>query len=433
MGGAVRAQPVDPVTAARIDSIFAAWDRPDAPGAAVAVLRRGEVVFEKGYGMANLEHDVPITPETVFMVASVSKQFTAFAVAMLAGEGRLSLDADIRTYLPEMHDFGTPITVRHLVHHTSGLRDEFDLLGMAGWRMDDVITKAHIVRLAAGQRELNFTPGDEYLYSNTGYTLLAEIVERVTGQSFREWTKEHLFDPLGMTQTHFHDDHEMLVPGRAQGYSRGEDGSYRVQVNNYASVGASSLHTTVRDLAKWLRNLDTGRVGGADVLAQVHRRGRLNNGDTLGYAFGLRVDEYLGHRRVGHAGWHRGYRTYTARFPEDDLAVIVLSNLEQFNPSERAMEVARLFLTPPPESLAVYTGTYVSPELDTAYTLVLEGDRLVARHRRNPDITLTFAGPDTFTTDAWFFEKLVFERSAGRITGFRASTTRVRNLFFERR
>ncbi len=427
------AQPLDARTAARIDTLFAEWDRTDTPGVVVAVARSGRVVYEKAFGMANLEHGVPMTPETVFMVASVSKQFTAFAVAMLAARGHLALDADVRTYLPEMHDFGTPITLRHLVHHTSGLRDEFDLLGMAGWRMDDVITKDHIVGLAARQRELNFPPGSQYLYCNTGYTLLAEVVERVTGQSFRAWTDEHLFGPLGMSRTHFHDDHTMPVPGRAQGYERDASGRYRLQVNNYESVGASGLHTTAGDLMRWLHNLDTGTVGGPEVLSLVHERGRLTRGDTLHYAFGLGIDRYKGHRRVGHSGWHRGFRTYAGRFPDDSLAIVVLSNLASFDAPGQAMRVADVFLSPAPESLAVYTGTYTSSELDTSYTLALDGDHLVLRHRRNPVVTLTFDGPDAFTTDAWFMDRIVFERKGGRITGFRASTQRARNLLFERR
>lgn len=185
----------------KVDKLFTEWNKPDSPGAALAVIKDGSVIYKNGYGSANLEYNIPITPSTIFHVASVSKQFTAFAVVMLADQGKLSLDDDIRKHLPEIPDFGKTVTIQHLVHHISGMRDQWELLAMAGWRLDDVITKEHILTMVRHQRELNFNPGDEHMYCNTGYTLLAEIVERVTGQSFSEWTKANLFKPLGMVNT----------------------------------------------------------------------------------------------------------------------------------------------------------------------------------------------------------------------------------------
>lgn len=234
----------DPLTK-KVDQLFATWDKPESPGAAIAVIKDGVVVYKRGYGSANLEYNVPITPQTVFHVASVSKQFTAFAIALLAHQGKLSLDDDIRKHLPEVPDFGKKITIRHLIHHTSGLRDQWTLLGMAGWRLDDVITKEHILKMVRHQKELNFDPGAENLYSNTGYTLLAVIVERVSGQSFRDYTDANIFKPLGMTNTHFHDDHERIVKNRAYSYSpAGPGGGFKAAPLNYANVGATSLFTT---------------------------------------------------------------------------------------------------------------------------------------------------------------------------------------------
>src|SRR5262245_32446755 len=198
-------------SATAVDKLFAAWNKPTAPGCAVGVLRDGQRLYSQGYGMADLEHGARITPTTVFHIASVSKQFTAFAIYLLAQEGKLALDDDVRKYLPELHDFGKTITIRHLIHHTSGLRDQWNLLAMAGWRLDDVITEKDILRLVWRQRELNFAPGDKQLYSNTGYTLLGVIVKRVSGQSLREYTQEHIFKPLGMQHTHFHDEYGELV------------------------------------------------------------------------------------------------------------------------------------------------------------------------------------------------------------------------------
>ena len=425
-----RAQVLPPDSlAARIDALFAPWDRPDVPGAAVAVVKDGEIVYQRGYGSANLEYDIPITRSTVFLAASVSKQFTAFAIAMLADQGLISLDDDIHQYVPALPDYGKAITIRHLVHHTSGLRDEFDLLAMAGYHMDDVITKAAILDLAYRQQSLNFMPGREHLYSNTGYTLMAEIVERVTGQSFRAWTTEHLFEPLGMAHSHFHDDHQMIIKNRAQGYYQ-DEGSYKKQVVNYASVGASGLYTTVEDLARWVTNFEDGGVGGPRVLAQVNTQGRLDKGDTLSYAFGQYVGKYKGHVRVSHGGSHRGFRTYLLRFPTERLAVILLSNLDAFQPADLAFKVADLYLAEPLDRLADYEGDFYSDELGTTYRLVVKDGKLVAQHRRYEAIPLTPSGPDAFSSDIWFFRNLTFTRAEGRVTEFSVRNNRARNLRF---
>ncbi len=234
--------------------------------------------------------------------------------------------------------------MRHLIHHTSGLRDQWNLLALAGWRLDDVITRDQILRLITRQRELNFEPGAEYLYCNTGYTLLAEIVSRVTGQPFPEWTRENLFEPLGMTRTHFHDDHQEIVPGRAYSYEHDPEGGYRKSVLSYANAGATSLFTTAPDLVRWMRNLDTGGVGGSQVLETVHTRGVLNDGDTIPYAFGLVHGAFLGLATVGHGGADAGFRSNVLRFPEQGLSVVVLSNLAGFNPGGLARGAAEVFL-----------------------------------------------------------------------------------------
>ncbi|MFC1640195.1 serine hydrolase domain-containing protein, partial [Gemmatimonadota bacterium] len=328
----------------RIDQMFAAWDRPGSPGAAVAVVQDGELVHANGYGLAQLEYDIPIEPTTAFHMASVSKQFTAFAVAMLASEGRLSLDDDIRTYLPELYDYGDTITIRHLLYHTSGLRDQWSLLTMAGWRMDDVITRDQILRLVARQRGLNFTPGDEYLYTNTGFTLLAEIVERVTGLSFRQWTTENIFTPLGMENTHFHDDHQAIVPNRAYSYQHDPAGGYSKSVLSYANVGATSLFSTVEDLSRWTANFETGAVGGPDLIRLLRTRGVLNSGDSLDYAMGQAIGSYRGLLALYHAGADAGFRTYLLRFPHQRLSVAVLSNLGGIDAGALARQVAELYL-----------------------------------------------------------------------------------------
>jgi CubicO group peptidase (beta-lactamase class C family) len=326
-----------------VDAVFAEWDRWDSPGAALAVIKDGEVVYKRGYGIANMEYAVPITPETIFHVASVSKQFTAFAIDLLAEEGKLSLDDDIRKYLPDLPDFGKTITIRHLLHHTSGLRDQWELLAMAGWRLDDVITTEQILKTVRHQKDLNFEPGAEYLYCNTGYTLMAEIVEKVTGRSFREWTEENIFKPLGMTRTHFHDDHEEIVPGRAYSYEKA-DGGFKISVLSYATVGATSLFTTVEDLARWVNNFEEARVGGPAVQEAMRRKGVLNSGKEIPYAHGILVEEYRGQKTISHSGGDAGFRSYLVFFPDQRFGVVILSNLAELSPSELAYKVADIYL-----------------------------------------------------------------------------------------
>jgi CubicO group peptidase (beta-lactamase class C family) len=328
----------------KVDKLFSQWDKPDSPGAALIVVKDGSVIYKRGYGSANLEYNVPISPSTVFHVASVSKQFTAFAITMLASQGKLSLDDDIRKHLPDVPDFGKKITIRHLIHHTSGIRDQWELLAMAGWRLDDVITKEHILKMVRHEKELNFDPGQEYLYSNMGYTLLAVIVERVTGQSFRQYTQENIFKPLGMTNTHFHDDHEMIVRNRAYSYAPQREGGYRLSALNYANVGATSLFTTVEDLAKWMQNFEDMKLGGRAVIEQMYQQGVLNNGKKIDYAFALGIGKYRGLKTVGHSGGDAGFRSYVFWFPEQRFAVAVLSNLATFNPVLLSQKVADIYL-----------------------------------------------------------------------------------------
>lgn len=449
-----RTEPVAATPEGRVDQLMVAYDRPDAPGVALAITQDGAILYERGYGSANLEYDIPITPETIFHVASVSKQFTAFAVTMLAAEGALSLDDDVRKYIPEVPDFGKTITLRHLIHHTSGLRDQWNLLALAGWRLDDVITKEHILKLISNQKELNFEPGAEMVYCNTGYTLLAETVARVTGEPFPAWTAENIFKPLRMTNTHFHDDHEMIVKNRAYSYALSPNGGYQKSVLSYANVGATSLFTTVEDLARWTSNLQDGHiVGGRAVVDQMHEPGVLNDGETLSYAFGLSIGTFRGLDFVGHSGGDAGFRSYAGRFPDQQFVVVILSNHGSANPAELARQVAEVYLSddmeppaaagspdppaeeipPPSPTLADFTGTYTSEELDTTYRLFVEDGRLIARHQRHPDMVLTPSADDAFSADTWFFGQVRFERDAdGVITGMRVSNGRVRNLLFER-
>jgi len=334
---------ISPLKATRIDSLFAKWDSPDKPGASVALVHNGNIILKKGYGSANLEYGIPNTPNTVFHIASISKQFTVFALLLLEEEGKLSLEDDIRKWIPEVPDFGKTITLRHLANHTSGLRDQWSLLTMAGWRMDDVITKEHVLKLVSKQKELNFEPGEEFLYCNTGFTLLAEVVARVSGKTFSEYTQEMIFQPLQMNHTLFYDDHEKIVKNRAYSYkSDGEN--YKKSVLSYANVGATGLFTTVEDLSLWTLNFKSPKVGSSVLIEKMNTEATLNNGEKFGGALGQFVNQHKGLNQIQHGGADAGYRTYLGRFPEEDFAVIVFSNDGSFNSQAMALQVADIYL-----------------------------------------------------------------------------------------
>ncbi|RIA09932.1 CubicO group peptidase (beta-lactamase class C family) [Flavobacteriaceae bacterium MAR_2010_72] len=327
----------------QVDELFTVWDTSNTPGAAVAIVKDGAVIYKKGYGIANLEYDIPITPSSIFHIASVSKQFTVFSILLLEKQGKLSLDDDIRKYIPEVPDFGKTITLRHLASHTSGLRDQWNLLSMAGWRMDDVITKEQILKLVSKQKELNFNPGEEYAYCNTGFTLLAEVVSRISDKSFAEFTKANIFEPLKMNSTLFYDDHEKIVKNRAYSY-RSVFGGHKKSVLNYANVGATSLFTTVEDLSIWAMNFADIKIGDSTIINKMNTKAILNNGETFGGALGQFVGDYKGLKEIQHGGADAGYRTYLTRFPDENFAVIVFSNSAEFNSGSIAHKVVDIYL-----------------------------------------------------------------------------------------
>jgi CubicO group peptidase (beta-lactamase class C family) len=372
--GATTALAQDPNAARsrRVDSLFARYDTAPSPGLAVAVVRDGRVLLRRGYGLADLEHGVKITPATVFDVASVSKQFAGMAVAMLATEGKIRLGDDIRRYIPEMQPRETPITIDHLARHTSGLRDWPGTLAVAGWRFDDVISFDQILRMAYAQRSLNFVPGAEYLYSNTGYNLLAEMVRRVSGRSFRAFTDERIFRPLGMAQTRFLDDHTEVIANRAFGYSRADGGRWSHVPNALTALGSSSMYSSVDDLARWLINFDEMKVGGREVLTLMRTPRPLNGGAPNAYAFGLVGGERRGVRMYNHSGSWAAFSTFLVHFPEQKLGVVVLANSNTINAQGAAMQVADIFLdlaAPPVAATAEAPGATAGPVTVPAATL----------------------------------------------------------------
>jgi len=443
---------------AAVDAIFAEWDRADSPGCALGVIEDGELTYERGYGSANLDWQIPIATDTVFYTGSVSKQFTAAAIALLAHDGSISLDDDIRTYFPEMPVYERPITVRYLVHHTSGIRDIYTLMSLAGIRLEDVFSDEEAIALIAAQKETNFAPGDEYLYSNSGYFLLAQLVERVSGKTLREYADEKIFVPLGMRDTHFHDDPAHIVARRAISYAPAGDDGFRVSyLGNFDKVGAGGLYSTVRDLLLWDRNFYTGDVGGDAFLERIHTQGVLNGGEELAYAFGLNIGEFRGLDTVSHGGSMMGFKAAFLQFPGERFSLVATCNLGSIEPMGLLRRVAAIYLGEsldapeaaeaggggrggriggddgPPLSeaeLGAYAGTFYSAELDAAYEMSIEDGVLVVTLRDTPDMRLRPTGDDEFR-GRWLFR---FQRDeSGVVTGFTVDAGRVTNIRFERR
>ena len=407
-----------PDAAAQVKRVFSRFDSTATPGCAVGVSLAGDTQLTAAYGMADLEHDVAIRPDTIFEPGSVTKQFTAAAVLLLAQQGKLSLDDPVRKYIPELPDYGAPLTIRHLLNHTSGLRDWGSLEGIAGWpRTTRAYTHAHVLEILSRQRALNYPPGAEYSYTNSGYNLAAILVGRVAGKPLPEFTRENLFLPLGMTSTSWRDDFRRIVKNRAIAYrqSGGEISQLMPFENIYGNGG---LLTTVGDLLKWNRNFTTAQIGGRDFVAQQQHQARLNDGRTIAYAAGLFIETYKGLKEVGHSGSTAGYNAWLGRYPDYDLNVAVLCNSAAANGTQLAHAVADVYLgdaakaTPAPrttrvtiepwkptaEQLASYAGDYTSDEIETTLRVAVEDGRLVI-HRRPADvIPLTPISTNTFNS-----------------------------------
>jgi CubicO group peptidase (beta-lactamase class C family) len=338
------AQPTKDPQQEKVDALFAQWNKPDSPGCALAVIKDGQVVYKRGYGSANLDYDTPISSRTVFNIASVSKQFTAISIALLARQGKLSFDDDIRKYLPEMPRYSATVTIRQLLHHTSGIREYSHLMQLAGTRFQDA-TADEIHKIIARQKELNFKPGDEYLYSNSGYFLLARIVQKISGKSLRAFAEENIFKPLGMSSTRFRVDQSEVIRNRATGYSARQGGGFAVESTSFESVGDGGLLTTIDDLILWDRVFDQKAPNRfQDVISEALTRGSLNNGEKIDYGFGLDIETYRGLNEFGHGGAFNGFSADMIRFPDQRFSVFCLCNLSNGELGRLTRQVAEIYL-----------------------------------------------------------------------------------------
>jgi CubicO group peptidase (beta-lactamase class C family) len=373
----------------RVDKIFADYTKSGSPGCAVGVIQNGNFVYRKGYGMGSLELGVPLSPQSVFYMGSVSKQFTAASIVLAAEQGFLSLDDNIRKYIPEIPDYGQPITLRQMLHHASGFPDVLGLLGISGRNLEDLHPTAELIDLIVRQKALNFHPGDEFLYSNTNYFLLAEVVRRATKKPLSEFAAENIFKPLGMAHTKFYDDHTLVVPGRIAAYSPGEDGAFLVDWStNYDIVGGGGLMSSVDDLLLWDRNFYQNRLGKGTLLKEMLTRGVLNNGTENNYALGLYMSTYRRLPVVEHDGANFGYRTNILRFPQQKFTVVTLCNVSSADPASLSRKVAEFYLEkelqPAPASVAgsgtdpvLFAGKYFETRTHYLVSFAAERGKLV--------------------------------------------------------
>jgi CubicO group peptidase (beta-lactamase class C family) len=377
----------------KVDEIFSVYDKPGSPGCSLGVIRDGEFVYRKAYGLASLELAVPLSSQSVFYMASVSKQFTAASVVLAAEQGYLSLDDDVRKYIPELPDYGHVITLRHMINHTSGLRDFIELLILSGHDRVDFNSPEEIFKIVVRQKGLNNIPGEEWIYSNTNYFLLGMVLKRATKKSLREFAAENIFKPLGMSHTLFYDDNTLVVPGRVPAYDSSPHDSFRVDWSTtFALVGSGGLMTSVDDLLLWDRNFYTNRLGKGTLIQQLQTPGVLNNGNKIGYSMGLFLGNYRGLSIVEHSGGTFGYSTEILRFPEQKFTVICLCNIIAV-PANLARKVADVYLAdqlqpgasalnpPRNENLpepAEFAGKYLDHRTHMMYTFTASNGDLMA-------------------------------------------------------
>ncbi|MCL3780195.1 serine hydrolase [Prolixibacteraceae bacterium JC049] len=328
----------------KIDSIFSQFNKPNTPGCAVGVIKDGQLIFVKGYGVANLEYNIPITPNTIFRICSTSKQFTAASILRLAEQNKLHLNDKLSKFFPAFPEYANSITIQHLINHTSGLKDYLDLVHLKGYSDDYYYEDKEVEKWLINQKTLNFTPGDQFQYSNSGYWLLAQIIEKVAKMNLADFAQQQFFEPLGMTDTHFHNNNKRIVKNRAYGYSPNNEEGYETNTTQLNIIGDGGLFTTINDLKKWDDAFYHNMVMNTAFKELMIKQGVLNNGNKISYASGLSVSEVNDIKIVSHAGSFVGYNAELIRVPKERFSVIVLSNRADVNPTVLSVRIMRIFL-----------------------------------------------------------------------------------------
>ena len=446
--------------APRIAVILKDWDKPDTPGCSIAVVKDGTIIYSGGFGMANLDHSIPNAADTVFRIASVSKHITASCMLLLEDEGLLTLDSDIRKWLPEIPEYDETITIRHLLHHTSGLRDYTSLMPLLVIGDEDLFTGQQTIDLIARQKGLNFSPGEKHSYCNSGYFLLSVICQRASGKTLRQYADEKIFSPLGMTSSHYHDNHLEVTPKRATGYAPIGKGKYRIHETVLDHVGDGGVFTTVEDLATWTTALGDGRLA-ANLLQRLQQKFTLKDGEVLDYCLGVVDTSFRGQRMLQHGGGWVGFRTSLAAFPEQGIVIICLGNCSAFNPGRVNRQIAALVvegLVPAhlqrpdratgrrdqdessaaaPEDALEWDhrqvlGRYHSSELDREWSIIHNGATDVALIGfEGEPLAIAVTGMDLLTVDWWLEMHLIRDEEAA-VTGFTIESGGMSGILFQR-
>ena len=338
----------------KIDSLFLEWNKPNHPGGAIGIMQSGKIAFSEAYGLASLEYLVPNTTGTIFNTASISKQFTAMGIVLLHQQGKLTVDDDIRIYLPELPDFGETITIRHMLHHTSGLRSLHAMLELAGWRGDDSRTNEDLNRFMLNQRDLNAKPGEEYNYCNTGYMLMVNIIEKVTREEFPTWMNLNIFEPLGLTNTYVEDNYSRIVANNATSYYQAGENEFERAVEYWGYVGSGNMHSTIADLLNWLRNFHDPQPGWEAHFQMLQTVDKLNNGEENSYAFGVGIGSFNGNRSVGHGGSIGGFRANIICYPEKEISIAILTNFSSAPVGQQLNGISKIMLGEPGNEEEIY-------------------------------------------------------------------------------
>ena len=309
-----------------IDSIFTEWNKTDVPGCALGIIRDGKLIYAKGYGMANMEYDIPNSASSVFRIGSTSKQFTAASIVLLAEKDKLSLDDNLKSLFPDFPEYAEKITIRHLLNHTSGIRDYLQISYLKGLGDDDYYTDGDVMNWLTNQSDLNFNPGEEFLYSNSGYWLLGQIVKKVSGKNMADFAHEEIFGPLAMNNTHFHNDHTQIVKNRASGYVPSGNDGYKISMTTLDMIGDGGIFTTINDIKKWDDSYYNSNVLSKRFWDMMTQQGILNSGEVIDYASGLDIGEYKGLKTIRHGGAFVGFRAELLRFPEQRLSIAIFAN-----------------------------------------------------------------------------------------------------------
>jgi len=395
---------------AAIDSIFSDWDNPNSPGCSIGIFEKGQIIYSKGYGNANLEYSIPNSSTSVFRIGSTSKQFTAACIVLLEQQGKLKFDNVLTDYFPEFPDYAKKITVRQLLNHTSGLRDYLTLSYLKGLGDDDFYTDEDVMRWMINQHDLNFEPGEEFVYCNSGYWLLGQIVNEITGISMAEYADQEIFTPLGMNNTHFHDDHTEIVPNRASGYDLEDENDYYISMTTLDMIGDGGIFTTIEDVKLWDDAFYKSSVLDKAFWNEMTRTGKLNSDEAIEYASGLFVGEYNGLKMISHGGAFVGFRADVVRFPDQEVTIAVFANRADANPSARAIQVADIILS---EYFTLENSSeinVVASEEEAIKPTSFAGDYQI---QPGMSLTISIAKKNLHVLQSWDESEYDIERSAG--------------------